>query len=1050
VHALAVPRSAVLPSGKTGTATVGAIGTQDFHIVLGAHDRTYNASQFNQTFVSLPGGTTYIQSAQTGSGTILCAIPNLTSIALSATFPENAVILFQRKATYVTCEIWDQDTGERLDFKQGVASSTADIAAGTLTVGGPNNTSSISFLRIGVGSVLADDTRPWGVTQANFAQYEFNDNGTDIGGNGYNLAWSGGTDPTFADSFNSAPAPTCLITTADGYDRGLPQGSRVTVQSAAISNNEGSFTTYRWRVTEGGDRTGFAITSSPSLTSGSFTFEAPQAGQYTFQLTATDSGGTSTCSKSIGIVAQTATGLVLLDESTSDKQKFAKLLGPLGSHKVLKDTWPYLTKIGDTMADFFRTRTGKAWTPNWWNDPANWQEGTLTLSDAGANLQIVATGNSTTIRTSICNGTDNSLSKYVVLRYPDTLGGYNWVYISPKGTGACATGDDDTVLLLDANWPPTTTASGNADRNDLQGSLPVSNLVWFLVDQIGGTVPEWQNWGTTGGAPSTANFYDNVFAYFSYCKATGLTAYCDHAQTLAYAWVTSPFGGGNGLAYRIRQPRDHGATGIALTYYYDTAAYPNFQTYLRRVWTASDNFSAGYTGVGEREHFYVQWALSDCALVDPTHCNYTSKVKAELDRAYLPWQCTGAIGQRNCRHNYRQWATNTYSCIVYGGGCSWQFPYDATRVNVTNGSNIVTLTGGTWPSNFFDYSATNRRALWVLDPATNGTPIATEDYAHVVMNNQVSDTTGRITWVDSTHAQLPYVWPGPTLTGAHWQYGSYPTAFLTMPYQQGIAGMAMARHYEASIANSATYATAKNLVLDMARYIRDYGWDDTSGQKGLYYVSESLVCDSATNGGFALVDSDDNHCVTGRSTARYTAPEVTRTFAYAAFLTDDPEEAAEFKQYADMSVAVAFGDPSCHPNCGVETDQYGADDIKYPVGGLAGGTYTSARAKDFGLTFGVGGSQMWAGLRGETAWPRSPTQVNVTINIKIDDITNATVVRIHLQDGNGVAVGSPTDCTESPCSITLPDDKADGYMVKFEYRTASASLVSSAWEPLRR
>ena len=758
-------------------------------------------------------------------------------------------------------------------------------------------------------------------------------------------------------------------------------------------------------------------TGSPAIS-----IENAIAGQYSFRLLVSDGASLSSCTVSHGVVPATTSGVVIPDLSTPEKAKFHELLGPVAAFYKLQEVWPYAATVATYMEQYFRTLPGPNWevNPPFWENPAYLKPGTITLTVGSTTV----TGVGTSLQTLICNGGTTPVviapatgsARFITYRYPSSDGGFNWNY---QQVASC---QSETQVTLGAAFAAQTDGTG-----------VYSGMAYYTETNFFSEVPSGQ-WTGTQAAASSNNFYDRALASYGHHVATGLTAPLTHARLLAEAWIKAPAAGRRG--YGVRAPRDMALTGMVLRYLEDTSN-TWILTALNNFWDQMIQYSnPGTPGIGEREQYYNQMFLAECNLVNPTKCT-SAFLTSEFTRLWKASQCTGGLLHtwgKDCLNNWGQYSISSVRAGGPGGTTQGDSsfptaptdiqgnPYYNSRIAVNTGSPRVTLTGATWPVGYWDYNDQNIRAFWVK--SDNNT--VTNEYPWGFRNDRVSGAQGTFTYISPTEVDLPTPWLGPNLTGRYWQYYSYPGQYTNQPFITGIGGAALWRlHRSVGIPDSHT------IMMDQVNYIIDYGYNPA--QKGLYYMRASLNCETITGG--------IEGCASSQSTGRFNNGETTRALAYAYMSTGN----TYYRDWGDKLVGPIFGDFSCYPNCGPQTDQFGNDDIKPP----GGATYTSQRAKDYGFLFGMGGVLTQTAMRtGITAWPMVPVTATVQQSFRLADIPGSDRVAITLKDQRGV-VGTPTVCLTSPCAITIPDRSAGNYQMQIAYRTGSTTRATGLWQQLK-
>lgn len=429
-------------------------------------------------------------------------------------------------------------------------------------------------------------------------------------------------------------------------------------------------------------------TASPTISGTVF-------GEYSVSLTATDATGATTADLTFGAVPSDAAGVV-----TPPSNDVAFLFAPMIRWGA--SPWPWLDERNRALADGFENLilNDPDFNAADWNNPLSG-----TISSTLGSFTINGTG--TTFQQDFCGGVGNTSAlpnTQMVIWYPAPGG----------GTG---------------RYPVTITSCPSQTQVTLQLQFPLSapyatSVAYSKIS----CVTCW-----AAGASSYINFYDNVLAFYGLYYRSGRTEYLTYARNLAALWYQSTtldqgriftFGGRTTQA-----PKDMELIGVmwwasetGQTSVW-TSLYPGLDSY------AAYQASAGAVGDVREESFeFAYLAVAARLAPDPSKReSYQTAVGQALTNRWIPSQQPGGY--------YLE-----------------QFGYQPGTVNVTNGSDLVTINGASfgpdfWPTTFY---------FWVA-----------YDYS---FTNGDTDTYYQPTYVSPTSFQLPRPYTGQTATARPWQY----------------------------------------------------------------------------------------------------------------------------------------------------------------------------------------------------------------------------------------------------------------------------------------
>lgn len=228
---------------------------------------------------------------------------------------QNVLVRFQKDVAKmrVVCEIWNSD-GTAYQQDSGKIASLKPWALSGGTLGGPNTSASLAFLRV-FGTTVAEGSRPpVGAETGDLVNLTF-DTGIGIAATGGgSTVTTPGQNPVAIVKTLGAPAWNNWVSLRAGFPAQL-DGSR----SYSLADGS-SQVTYQWAQLGGPTTVRWSDTTSATPTIEGLIF-----GTYTFQLTVKDSvGATASTTLEIGAVATDSNGVVVQADPNADK-----LFGPM-------------------------------------------------------------------------------------------------------------------------------------------------------------------------------------------------------------------------------------------------------------------------------------------------------------------------------------------------------------------------------------------------------------------------------------------------------------------------------------------------------------------------------------------------------------------------------------------------------------------------------------------------------------------------------------------------------------------------------------------------
>ncbi len=540
-------------------------------------------------------------------------------------------------------ELWDTAGGNyTISPKYTMASLGSPDFSGPGALGGQATNCSLAFLRWYNSKLPVASLPPRsGVAGGDLVDWELEGNGFDSSPNGVTLSLSGSVSYTTSPTY----PPACDAGQPMSFRAGFPatlDGSR----SFSVTGS-GSLS-YLWQQLGGPSEVAWAdrTTAQPVVSELQF-------GTYEFQLTVTDSDGSSSqCRVKHGAVAaDDQERIVLADPNVGT------LLGPMTRWGA--NPWPWFDDRHKRLADFFGALQDSDYIA-YWNIAA---QGTIDVT-AGSTSVL---GRDTAFQSTFCGGSSTPAPGTRMVA---------WYPVAEGSTGRrdfeVAACPDDTHLEIRAAYNASSSAT------DLHYS--VESEV-----QLG----TWINGSTN------ANYYDNVLAFYSLYYRTGLTSYLNFARQLADRWWTNPYidegrasvthdgNGGRSLAPRLKS-----FTGlVARALDGRPEMWAGLEVIVEDAIASETRPIAPYD---IRENGYGLSVIAIAALLHPqaeTRARFVSALESAIANRWGPSQ-----------RDQGQWDNMTFGFAPWNG-------YSGT-VSVTNGSTAVAGSGTNWqsgwmPNNFF-------------------------------------------------------------------------------------------------------------------------------------------------------------------------------------------------------------------------------------------------------------------------------------------------------------------------------------------------------------
>jgi hypothetical protein len=734
------------------------------------------------------------------------------------------------------------------------------------------------------------------------------------------------------------------------------------------------------------------------------TFDGFLGGPLNFQLTVTDGSGQATvCIVHDGAVSTDDNGNI----SFADP-RIGQILGPLTQWGYSGALWPWLDSIEKVWADKLGGFQGLIIPGGTvtdyvdaWNVP---QTGTVDCTQG----QTTCTGHGASLQDIFCGGAGNT-TPVPSLHF---VGWY--VYTVPNGGGgtgrrveSIASCPSETSIVLQYPWYGATQ----------------SHMNFSLWTDSG--VGSWINSGYN------INYYDNVVAFYSMYYRTGIDTYLHYARWLADAWWTMPAidrGNSNDCAANANYcnnastfPRMYTLTGMYLRAIDQdsSAGVPNSSPMWAGLRLVTDgvfrNPSNLTSHIGDlRENSFLAMYIALCAAYDPDPVHAAScraDVAALIDNVWKP--------ERFSDGSWKAFAGNYTNAVTVWPDSNF---VGYLTVTVQPGSNVVTLSGGTWDPTWFP-SGTNFQTLY--------------DF-----NNHSTVDSGlyQATYVDSTHLTISPAYAdnctssGNSCSGRTW-VAAGPNVFIgfgTQPYMLGIAGHWFNQAALALSLDPTTYATelalAQSYLSDAANWVSKPALDGSGGS------------DPATRGalyavGFGLCTpgNDSNGCRCGPNNPSCGGVIASR------------ENVGE----ALGSLAIAYANAPNPSLLGALDNLFSANFARNPGDPGYDGTYASDldgfflqvnNPKWFGFFWGMGRNADYLSARQGGLLP----PITIIVQVGTGDLAavpGAKKIRVTPIDPNG-RVGAAVICSSLPCSV--PINKVVGsWTMQIAYLSATGSVVSN-------
>ncbi len=910
---------------------------------------------------------------------------------LNLTAGEDMVWRFQKNAAtgLLSFEKWKYDGS---NYQSITAAMTAPVPGltGLVTIGDSSfNFGTVAFLR-GYSTVVALNSKPpfGGAGVGNLFDFEFNGNGSDVSGHRLTMSGLRGASYTTANTY----PPACIMPPQTTFRAGQPVTGLDWSNSFPLDG--GSTISYVAQQISGN----YTTTAASSLQWSSQTAAKPTlsgfiAGSYTIQLTVTDgSNQSTTCSTKYGAVATDANGSVIIPNPVH-----AKILGPIMAAQ--SNPWQSYVTAAKAYAANIMGRMAGTWPANpqlvdYWNAPAN---GTVTVTSGSPAV----VGSGTTFTTTFCQGPGsptvpkqiNGQAPLLVVWY--VVGGN----LYPAGTTgrrmySVLSCSDDTHMTLGGNY--------RTDTYVTAGSGLTYSYIDMGVTGGAGSIGGW----TAGNSPG--NYYDNVMAFYALWYSTGIDDYLVAARTLADMWW-SYMGIDKGMQYDnngdyILQTRSLSMLGLFLRNA-DNPPYdytPGITMMINYLMGASHPTdcnvqvgpvanpvppppAGGTCGFDLRESGYgVRFVATDAM----TNSN-PAQVAADL---------AALSRDMNNKWTPAKTAGNFWQELISAGSSAWE---TGTTVGVTPGSPAVTISGGTWNSNWF-YAGTPPYGQFML--SSSGT--------HMPVNNAPFDSQWY--WLCYTNPTTAYFcnpsngspvnYNGSFYgTGLGWEMG-----YLGYGLEPWMNGMLANGFYAVSQALAASdptnAANAALYTLNISTFMQLNGVAYPSF--ATWYAQEWINCTKPPGAGGSTYDKG----------ACYTDPALNDQMGiYISSYLLNPGVSAT-KLLGDQVFAAMF---ACAPG----EPYYSSGGI---CNGLLKGTlFTSSPWKYFGQYFGNGAGWSWPSARLGGLTPPVPRAVQVSLDFQTATQAVLTVIR---PDGTT----SQVTCTSSPCPVTI-DARQGDHLLSIKY-----------------
>lgn len=780
----------------------------------------------------------------------------------------------------------------------------------------------------------------------------------------------------------------------------------------------------------------------------------PVFGSYTIRIAVTDSEKRkSTRDFKIGSVSTDDNGIVVVPDP-----RVSALLGPLimfcgnAGGCPFGNSWPYADDRARAMADY-QIDHMETWWKDFWNTAST--HGSVSVTNGSATV----TGEGTQFQTDFCGGAGNTEpatnGPFIAIWYPSAD------YPGTAGRAfyrvtACQSQTQLTVTTAYVHSSGTSAGLSYTVTNDTE-----------MYPWIKGNI--------------SANYYDNVLAFYALYYRTGLEKYRDAARTLASRFWTGPnydrgkcydfdrLGGG----FMVGGPsRSQAPTGLLL-WSLDTGAdiWPGMH-YLWGLfkWLMYDRMRQlsppWHTQAGDlREDGYITAGLALCASYDTDATwrgNCLTALKGALNNFWVPLE----------REDHA-WV-GAYPLKVFTN------PGGTVYATVQNGSRNVTLTGDTWqPSTFTAFASRTvnvtgttvtrtagegfiqkwglNKPMWVLINGT-GYQVASVQSDTVLT---VTSSPGNVSnaklysldlnlWFTHSKTETEFVGkntadvgdtkyyrvtsiPDETHLVLNENYSGCPDAnpcqkglfigvyagYINQPYMQGLATGALGTYVYDALMNAGETTDALTVKGLVQRSV---SYLSTVGYdasaRGMYYARIAMNCEPVPN--------NDSSC----ESARVLVGEAIRAYSAGYQLTGDPAiKSAMDNLYSGLYAKPGWATP-------VPSDGTWLDAFEDPGLGYSFMDGNASSNKWFGFFFGYGFSAGWPAARaGGLAAANSRT---ISVPIDLASAPRATQVRITVIQPNRVT--STTLCRSARCTITV-DARQGDHLWRVDYLSDNGTVV---------
>jgi len=909
-----------------------------------------------------------------------------------------------RTLNQVIGEVWDVDGSQHTVNAQPIANVIDPSYPQSGLMLGQNTTLDLAFVRWCKGVIPVGAPAPWGTASTAcsggtpIGDWEFENNGADSSGYGLNVTFSP------SGSLGSPPVP---YPNSPAYPPACNPGAQQSFRAGKSAQLDGSLSfpldggtslTYLWQntlSTEPGVNTQHLRWSSHLIskpTVSGFVF-----GPANFRLTVTDGSGQSTsCMVHDGAVATDDSGNVAIRD-----QKTASILGPLTQWNHPNNRWPWADNIAKAWADRMGSYQGNI-IPGGvvtefvdaWNTA---RAGTVDCTQGSPTC----TGHGTQFQTLFCGGAGNT--KPVINTY--FIGWYTY----PIAGGGGGTGrryyqvsgcPSQTSLTIGGTWSP-------ASENGMQ-------YAYWTDPGLGA----WAN----GGA--NINYYDNVLAFYSMYYRSGIDSYLHYARWLADRWWTNPVILDRGNCHdnqpgRCAFPRITALTGVFLRAIDqdNIAGSPNSSPMwagLRRIMDLTFIYEVTIASqynqpIGDlRETAYSGMYVALCGAYDPDPV-HAAACRAVVNTSILTtWR-----GQRLPDGHWQGIAAN-YNSSFFG----YFGALEPGTVTVAPGSNIVTISGGTWDSSWFPASFFS-----VAVP----TDYTTRDSGYY-----------NASYVDATHIRLDRGYTDNCSSGTNscsnrqWMLSTPGTwvGYVTQPFMLGIAGHYFNQAYIALSMDpqySATATLAKSYVVDAANWIARTALDGTGGTdpstRGALY---------GVGGGVCTPGNDTNGCRCGPNSpscssaaaSRENMGEALGELSLAYLYAPTPSLQAAIDNVFSAVYAKNSTDPGYDGTYAIDLESW---------------FWGSNNSKWLGFFWGMGRNLAYMSAR--QGGLSVPANQLLYIDGEIGSVPGAKKMLVSGTDATGAPIQGVT-CAVTPCA--LPIDKSLGTLIlQISYLSTDNRVLST-------